>query len=74
MSVRAKFRCVEKQDHNNTGEGSVKLEAVVGGSEENDKFFHWTPSGTIQMGVVNKDAFAQFEEGKEYYLDFTPAE
>lgn len=51
---------------------SIKLEAVVDGSEENDRFFRWTPSGQISMHCVNEAANKQFEAGKEYYVDFTP--
>jgi len=40
---------------------------------ENGKFFRWTPSGCITMGVVNEAASAQFVVGDEVYVDFTPA-
>ena len=43
------------------------------GSEENKEFFKWTPGGTVQFNVMNLAAAANFEIGKEYYLDFTPA-
>lgn len=68
MAVRAKFKCTE-----NNGE-HVELEAVTSGSEENGAFFKWTPYGKLSMGTVNENAVKQFEVGKEYYLDFTPAE
>ena len=44
------------------------------GSEENKAFWDATPTGSLQLGVVNQDAWKQFELGKSYYLDFTPAE
>lgn len=68
--VRAKFECVEK----NNESGTVKLEVVTGGSKENDNFFKCTPSGQLTMGTINEEAFKQFVEGKEYYIDFTPVE
>jgi hypothetical protein len=72
MSVRAKF----KVDQINPGEGytHVVLRAVTDGSEENKTFWKYTPSGVIDMSITNPDAVNQFELGKEYYVDFTPAE
>lgn len=32
-----------------------------------------TPYGEITLGVMNPAALAQFEQGKEYYVDFIPA-
>ena len=52
---------------------TLKLSAVYDNSEENKKFFHATPSGQISMGMLNPAAWQQFELGKEYYVDFTPA-
>lgn len=40
---------------------------------ENTKFWQSSPSGTIQLGTINPAAWSQFEFGKEYYIDFTPA-
>ncbi len=44
------------------------------GSEENKAFWDATPTGSLQLGVVNPEAWKQFELGKSYYLDFSPAE
>lgn len=41
---------------------------------ENKRFWDATPSGSIQLGVVNQAAWDQFQIGKEYYVDFTPVE
>jgi hypothetical protein len=71
MSARAKFKCTAK----GPGEqGNVSLEAVMNGSEENQSFYKYTPSGVINMGILNPPAFSQFEVGKEYYVDFSEAE
>lgn len=63
---RAKFRCVEK-----TLDGHVVLEAVTGGSPENDSFFKATPQAKIDLKIVNPTALAEFEKGKEFYVDFS---
>ena len=81
MTVRAKFYVTElKQSKNNWGgnEGevltTVVLAPVNSTSEENKKFFRWTPVGKIDLGTVNSDVVRQFHIGDEFYVDFTPAE
>jgi hypothetical protein len=70
--VRAKFKVTDKTPN---GEGFyVSMSPVVGGSPENDSFYKWTPGGQIQLSTINTVAADQFEVGKEYYVDFTPAE
>lgn len=49
---------------------------VVGSADpdsENNQFFASTPSGEVRLGVVPAAIAAQFELGKEYYIDFVPA-
>jgi hypothetical protein len=67
MAVRAKFR-VEEVD-----QSSVRLRAVSGGSDENREFFTATPSGLIDLQVLNPHAIAAFDRGAEYYVDFIRA-
>ena len=38
---------------------------------ENKKFWDATPSGRIEMDVLNPEAIEGFEVMKEYYVDFT---
>lgn len=78
MSVRAKFVVQSYETRlDRSGDGAelrtVKLTAVYSDTPENKKFFRWTPNGTIEIGVLNPEAWKQFELGKEYYVDFTPA-
>lgn len=40
---------------------------------ENTKFWQASPSGELKLGTVNAAAAAQFVLGREYYIDFTPA-
>ena len=41
--------------------------------DENRAFWDATPTGSLQLGVVNQEAWKHFEIGKTYYVDFTPA-
>lgn len=40
---------------------------------ENYQFWQQSPSGEIRLGVINQQAWAEFELGKDYYVTFTPA-
>lgn len=80
MSVRAKFKVQSIQDSGDS-EGKVYSRRVVltpvysnDPTHENRSFWHATPSGSIDMWINNPAAFEQFEEGVEYYIDFTPAD
>lgn len=53
---------------------SVKMSPVTSGSEENKSFSKWTPSGSLEINISNPDAYDKFEQGKEYYIDFSPAD
>lgn len=71
--VRCKFKVSEKilQDD---GCATIKMEPVYCGSPENEQFFRYTPFGNFSFGTINPQAAEQMEEGKEYYIDITPAE
>ena len=43
-------------------------------NHENTKFWHASPAGILQLGCANLAAVKQFKLGKEYYLDFIPAD
>jgi hypothetical protein len=43
-------------------------------NHENTKFWQASPGGELRLNVVNAAAVAQFELGKEYYVDFSPAD
>ena len=47
----------------------------MNGSEENKSFSRWTPVAYLEMWISDETpAGSFFEQGKEYYLDFTESE
>lgn len=70
MSVKAKFYCVEIAKTVNGGK--VRLQAVCRG-EDNKKWASYTPSGVIDLTILNEVAVAEFDVGEEYFVTFTPA-
>jgi len=73
--VRAKFFCNEVRDIPEYGQKLITLYAVISGSEENKSFSKYTPSGAVNLNISYETMASEFfEEGKEYYLDFTPAQ
>jgi hypothetical protein len=71
--VRCKMKCVSKSEEPD-GAAQVAMEVVYGGSEENQKFFKYTPGGQLLFSTINPEAAKQIEQGKEYYIDITPVE
>jgi len=86
--VRAKFRVMEVRRMMSSKEvkvegqrstwvpcemQTIKLGPVSSGSEENKKFWQATPSGSIELGIINEEAWGAFELDGEYYVDFTKA-
>lgn len=55
---------------------SVKMVPVYGdkAGTENAAFWTYTPSGSITLGTINPEAWAQLPLGAEVYIDFTPAD
>lgn len=74
-NVRAKFVCTGVQDFPENENKSISLTPVISGSEENKSFAKYTPSGNVFLSIsYETEASNFFEQGKEYYLDFTPVE
>ena len=72
--VRAKFFCHEVRDTPEYEQKLITLFAVTSGSEENKSFSKYTPSGNVYLSISYETMASEFfEEGKEYYLDFTEA-
>lgn len=75
MTVRAKFKCssVERFGNGSDGPANYRFVAVTDQSTpENQRYARYTPSGELRIYVDNPAV--SFEAGKDYYLDFTPAE
>jgi hypothetical protein len=74
--IRAKFTAMSKTLYGTAGQGNVKLQPVYSTdpASENKAFWSATPSGTIELGGLSAEVLARFELGKEYYVDFTPAD
>mgnify|MGYP001590217061 CR=1 FL=1 len=70
MTIRAKFFVTEVAK--TTYGGRVKLSAVTRG-QDNKIWASATPSGSIEMSIRNELAIEQFDVGKEYFVDFSPA-
>ena len=75
--IRAKSRLTEQKNSAGWGDGKPAILAsllfvpVGDDTEENKKFWDATPSGRIEMDVLNPEAIEGFEVMKEYYVDFT---
>jgi len=80
MKVRAKFRLTEwknqegwtfKDGKSTPGIKSTLVFIPVGDdTPENKKFWEATPSGRIELTMVNPEAIKEFTILKEYYVDF----
>jgi hypothetical protein len=70
--VRAKVTCNGVND--NSVSFSTVYEPDASKDTENARFTKATPWGEIKMGIDNPAALSQFQAGKSYYVDFTPAE
>jgi len=68
ITVRCKFVCSNVEDLG--GKFKANFLAVYSGSPENEKFFHLTPSASMELQVINEQ---HFEKGKEYFIDITEA-
>ena len=77
--VRAKF-FVKSMNHVHVGGDNIYVDLVLGAvyddklAKENASFAKATPSGELKIAITNPYAVAQFELGKSYYMDITPAD
>ena len=72
--VKAKFKVDKVTDMGNDIE-IVHMWAVTDdGIPENARFHKYTPGGEVSITIDNPAIVGFFQEGKEYYIDFTPAD
>lgn len=72
-SVKAKFKC-DSVEHFKESK-KAKFSPVMGYHGENADFTKLTPSGYLEIYISDETPAAEmFEPGKDYYLEFTPAE
>lgn len=70
--VLCKFKVVSVTHYENQKE--VKLQPVMGGSEENKSFPKYTPSGELRMIIDDETSAADlFTPGKEYFMTIEAA-
>lgn len=82
MAVRAKMRCTRVSPATAGGwakevsQVDVTLQAVYGSGDDdsNKEWSQYTPSGEVKLCITNASAYKQFEIGKAYFVDFTPAD
>ena len=78
MSVRLKFAVTEQtQPRAWSGPGvfgSVKLNPVTGGSDENKSFYEATPGGSIEFSTINEAALKSLPIGAEVYVTLDVAD
>jgi hypothetical protein len=77
--MRAKMRISQIVKHNPECE-TLKFHAVskstaypADGSDEDNTYARFSPSGDLSLTVANPALIGKFEEGEAYYLDFTKA-
>ncbi len=77
--MRAKVT-VRNVNHQYAGQEEVTFAPVVSGEQfgpngesENNTYARYTPSGEIRLTITNPDLHGKFEQGQEFYVDFTPA-
>jgi len=71
MNVRAKFT-VESVTRYKWGE-VLKMNAIeYDGTDENASFSKFTPNGSFEMSITNKDIIGRYKADDDYYFDITP--
>lgn len=72
--VQAKFKVTEIIQREGADPNQDPPVVVILSPVKGEPFGKYTPSGSINMTITNKAASDQFEVGKEYLVEFKPAE
>ena len=77
--MRAKFKLdsIERSLYGQEESRTIKMSPVYGGgeraSEENKRFWKYSPNGELRLCTVNVAAVDHLKLGAEYFLDITEA-
>lgn len=80
ISMRAKVRVTGATKHSDTYEAltfsfpSKDGAYPADGSDEDQQFSRWTPSGSLSISVTNPNLIGRFKVGDTFYLDFVPVD
>lgn len=80
MTVRAKFFVSEIKHAATPGSepfATIVMQPVFGSygdGQVNESWAKYTPSGKIELSVTNPAAIDQFDVGRAYFVDITPAD
>ena len=71
--IRAKFKVQSVTQFE--GSQLISAQPAIPGSEENKSFSRWTPSGKLEMIIIEgTGAFNALKPGQEFYMEITPIE
>ncbi len=75
VKVRAKFEVISITQYARFSGAKIEMAPVHSDESEhpNRAFWQATPNGKIEMQINNPSAIQQFEVGKEYFVEFSPA-
>jgi hypothetical protein len=80
-AMRAKMRLNHIDIRNTPSSETLYFNAVAksdsypaDGSDENNTYAKFSPSGMLSLTVANPALIGKFAEGETYYLDFTKAD
>lgn len=74
MGVRAKFTVTSITATSGGGKKVVLQPQYDQNIPEDQRYSKATPAGRLEMTIDNPGASEQFEQGKAFYLDFSPVE
>jgi hypothetical protein len=80
-AMRAKFKIsyIDRRYLDSNGQETLYFNPVCAskypadGSDENNTYAKFSPSGMLSLTVANPVLLGKFNEGEEYYLDFSKA-
>ena len=80
IAMRAKMRISHIETFDGYPQETLHFHAVSrsdnypeDGSDENNTYAKFSPSGELKLTVANPALLGKFKQGEEYYLDFTKA-